>query len=80
MTRMFSLRSLSRSVWGVGLGLALALIVDRPLPAADPLTVEQSLAAFQTASDLVVELVASAPAVVDPVAAVFAKDGSLWVV
>lgn len=43
------------------------------------LSPEQSLAAFHTHDDLVVELVAAEPLVKDPVAISFGPDGRLWV-
>lgn len=80
MIRMSSRGSVCSNLRGIGLGLVFAWISNGSLSAAEPLTVEQSLAVFQTDSHLVVELVASEPDVIDPVAAVFDKDGSLWVV
>jgi putative membrane-bound dehydrogenase-like protein len=44
-----------------------------------PLSPQQSLATIRTKKDLVVELVAAEPLVVDPVAIDFGPDGRLWV-
>ncbi len=46
---------------------------------AGPLSPHQSLATITTHDDLVVELVAAEPLVVDPVAIDFGPDGRLWV-
>lgn len=56
-----------------------------PLPAgsqetAGPLTPAESLQAFVLDPQLQIELVASEPQIVDPVAMHFGSDGSLWVV
>ncbi len=45
-----------------------------------PKSPEEALAAFRTKSDLVVDLVASEPLIVDPVAIDWGADGKLWVV
>ncbi len=45
-----------------------------------PLTISESLAAIQTSPDIKIELVASEPNVIDPVAARFDSTGRLWVV
>jgi hypothetical protein len=47
--------------------------------AAHPWSPAKSLAAMQVADDLVVELVAAEPLIVDPVAIDFGADGRLWV-
>jgi putative membrane-bound dehydrogenase-like protein len=45
-----------------------------------PKTPAEALAAFRTKADLEIELVASEPAIVDPVAIDWSADGRLWVV
>jgi mono/diheme cytochrome c family protein/glucose/arabinose dehydrogenase len=59
---------------------SMTLPPDLVVPAAPVLTPEQARDAFALPDDLLVELVAAEPLVVDPVAAVFDGDGSLWVV
>jgi putative membrane-bound dehydrogenase-like protein len=46
----------------------------------DPLSAEESRSQIRTSSDVVVQLVASEPLVVDPVAFDWGADGRLWVV
>lgn len=80
-------------VLGVGLGATLsAQNGDQPgepqpplpeslaVPAAPVLSPTEALAGFRLPDDLVVELVASEPLVVDPVAVSFDARGRLWVV
>lgn len=64
--------------------LAVWLIAAAPSVHADdappaPLSPEEALRAFRLSPDLEVELVASEPLIVDPVAFDFAPDGRLWV-
>jgi mono/diheme cytochrome c family protein len=59
---------------------SMTLPPDLVVPAAPVLSPDQARDAFALPDDLVVELVAAEPLVVDPVAAVFDGDGSLWVV
>jgi mono/diheme cytochrome c family protein/glucose/arabinose dehydrogenase len=52
---------------------------DLEVPAAPVLSPDEALAAFALPDDLVIELVAAEPLVVDPVQAVFDADGRLFV-
>lgn len=52
---------------------------DLVVPAAPALSPAEALAAFETAGDLVVELVAAEPLIHDPVQARFDGEGRLWV-
>lgn len=54
---------------------------SQPTAISSPLSVDDALKAFVLASpDLKVELVASEPEIVDPVAIAFGNEGSMWVV
>lgn len=53
--------------------------VDNPDEMPAPLSPREALAAFRTKPGLKVELVASEPLVIDPVAVDFGADGKLWV-
>ena len=55
----------------------LAAARTTPLPRAT--TPEEALAALRTKPDLTVQLVASEPLILDPVAVEFGTDGRLWV-
>ncbi|MDF1812154.1 MAG: neutral/alkaline non-lysosomal ceramidase N-terminal domain-containing protein [Verrucomicrobiales bacterium] len=55
-------------------------VPPRPKPAAEPLTPEEALASMYTKTGLTIELVASEPLVMDPVAFDWGADGRLWVV
>jgi putative membrane-bound dehydrogenase-like protein len=56
----------------------LAATRSNPLPRAT--TPEEALAALRVSSNLTVQLVASEPMILDPVAIEFGSDGRLWVV
>lgn len=74
-------RPIVASLLFVALCGSTALRAAEPAQSKSPLSIEDSLKSFVLASpDLKLEIVASEPEVVDPVAIAFGADSSMWVV
>ncbi len=65
---------------GQPVGVSNLIAMDPPSPASGPLTPEESLASIHVPTGFRVELVASEPQVIDPVAFDWDASGRLWVV
>lgn len=81
--RLWTATLLTAGLLTVGLlttGIARAAETDDPPLVASPLAPSAAVEAFVLDPAVTIELVASEPQVVDPVAIQFAADGSLWVV
>lgn len=65
---------------GQPVGISKLIAMDPPSPASGPLTPEESLASIHVPIGFRVELVASEPQVIDPVAFDWDAAGKLWVV